>query len=104
LTIKNFKGDYFGLLNYFNNSNLLNNYSALILNYFLNNYKTYFDAKNQNSPSLRFLTNRFDSNLNNLTTENNKYSFLTKNKNGMFFFDELNYQKFSFLIFNFNEL
>lgn len=99
-----FKGDYTNMVNYFNNTNLLNNYSSIILYYFLNNYKNYFDIKNKNSKSLNFLNNRFEWNLFNFNIENDKYNFLLKNKTGLFFLDDFNYQKFSYFIFNFEEL
>jgi len=101
---KYFKGDYSNMTNYFNNSHLLNNYSSIILFYILNNYKNYFDFKNHSTNSLNLLNNRFEWNLYNFNSENDKYSFLTKNKTGLFFLDDFNYQKFSYFIFNFEEL
>lgn len=101
---KYFKGNYFMLINYFNNNNYLNNYFSFVSYYILNNYKNYFDVKNINSNSLQFINNRYEWNLYNFNIEIDKYAFLLKNKIGLFFLDDFNYQKFSFFIFNFSEL
>lgn len=99
-----FKGDYLTLIHYFNNSSLLNTYTPTLLSFFLNNYKNYFEKKNARSSSLNFLKNKNEWNLYNFNTENNKYSFLLKHKDGLFFLNDFNYQKLSYFIFNFNEL
>lgn len=99
-----FKGDYSNLLNCFNNSNLLNKYSSVVLWYVLNNYKTYFDYKMSQSSSLRLLNNSYEWNLYNVNTELDKYAYLLKNKTGLFYFNDFSYQNFSHFIFNFTEL
>jgi hypothetical protein len=40
----------------------------------------------------------------NFNNELTSYPFLLKNRTGMFFLDNFNYEKFSYFIFNFNEL
>lgn len=40
----------------------------------------------------------------NFNNELNSYPFLLKNRTGMFFLDNFNYEKFSYFIFNFEEL
>ncbi len=99
-----FKGNHNQLVNYFNNNPLIQSHTSLIFHYFLKNYINYFNKKNLKSNSLSFLNTRYDWNLYNFNNELEKYSFLLKNKIGLFFFSNLNYQKFSYLIFNFNEL
>ncbi len=99
-----YKGHYTSTLNYFINNSSLNNYSSLLFYYFINNYKNYFQNKQNLSSSLNFIKNRYEWNLYNFNTELDAYPFLLKNKLGMFFLDNLNYQKFSYFIFNFNEL
>jgi hypothetical protein len=99
-----FKGSINDFLYFFNNTNTLTNYSSLLLSYFLNNYKIYFDEKNNKSSSLVFLKKNTEWNLHNLNTEINKYAFLLKTKSGLFDLNDLNYQKLSNFIFNFPEL
>jgi hypothetical protein len=89
-------------LNFFNSSITLNKNLSLISYYILNNYKNYFTSKS--TASLQFLDNRFDLNLYNLKQESDTYSYLKKNKSGAFFLDDLNYQKFSNFLFNYEEL
>lgn len=101
---KFYKGDYLQTLNFFNNSSLLNNNSSLLYYYLLNNYYNYFSFKNNKTFSLKQLNNRFNWNLYNVNKEIENYSYLIKNKFGMFFLDDLNYQKFSNFIFNYQEL
>ena len=99
---KTYNGDYLSTLNFFNSSITLNKNLSLISYYILNNYKNYFTSKS--TASLQFLDNRFDLNLYNLNQESDKYSYLIKNKSGAFFLDDLNYQKFSNFLFNYEEL
>lgn len=99
-----YKGHYKSTLNYFINNSSLTNYSSLLLYYFINNYKNYFHDKQNLSSSLNFINKRYEWNLYNFNNELENSPFLLKNKLGMFFFDNLNYQKFSYLIFNFKEL
>lgn len=99
-----YKGDYNKTLNYFINNPSLNNYSSLIFYYIINNYYNYFEKITNKSSSLTFLNNKYEWNLYNFTTELNSYPFLLKNRSGMFFLDNLNYEKFSHFIFNFEEL
>jgi len=99
---KYYKGDYLNTLNFFNNSFFLKNNFSLISFYILNNYKNYFNAKSPSS--LQFIKNRYNWNLYHLNQEFDNYSFLIKNKRGMFFLDELSYQKFSNFLFNYEEL
>jgi hypothetical protein len=101
---KYFKGDYLSILNFFNNNSNLNKYSNLLLFFFLNNYKNYFEKKNKNNPSLSFINNNSEWNLFNLNQELENYSFLIKSRSGMFFLDDFNYQKLSYFIFNYEEL
>lgn len=101
---KTFMGDKKSLINYFNNSKLLNNHSSLLFWYILNNYNTYFDSKNSNNSNLKTLNNRFEWNLHNFTNETNKYPFLIKSKVGFFFLNDFNYSKLSHFLFNFEEL
>ena len=99
-----YKGNHKSTLNYFINNSLLNNYSSLLLYYFINNYKSYFENNQNLSNSLNFIKHRYEWNLYNFNNELENYPFLLKNKLGMFFLDNLNYQKFSYFIFNFQEL
>lgn len=101
---KYYKGDYLSTLNFFNNTSLLNENSALISYYILNNYNNYFFLKNKKNFSLNEINSRFSWNLYNLNQELEGYSYLIKNKSGMFFLDDFNYQKFSNFIFNYQEL
>ena len=101
---KNFKNNYTSVVTYFNNNNLINTNSNLILFYFLKQYKNYFQIKNNDSSSLKFLKNNYEWNLYNFNNELSKYNFLIKNKDGLFFLNDFNYQKFSFLISNYEEL
>ena len=101
---KYYKGDYLNFTNFFNNSFLVNNHFSLISYYILNNYNNYFIAKNNKNNSLIHLKNRSSWNLFNLNQELSNYTFLIKNKSGMFFLDDFNYQKFSHFIFNYEEL
>lgn len=102
LSNKFFKGNYNNMINYFNNSSMLTNNSNIILYYFLNNYKNYFE--NKKTSSLNLLNTRYEWNLYNFNNELNKYPFLLKNKTGLFFLNDFNYQKLSYFIFNFEEL
>ena len=99
-----FKGNINSFLFFFNNTSILTNYSSLLLSYFLNNYKIYFDEKNNKTSSLVFLKKSTEWNLYNLNNETNQYSFLLKTKSGLFNLNNLNYLKLSNFIFNFPEL
>lgn len=99
-----YKGDYNKTLNYFINNPSLNNYSSLVFYYIINNYYNYFEKITNKSSSLIFLNKKYEWNLYNFTNELNAYPFLLKNRNGMFFLDNFNYEKFSHFIFNFEEL
>ena len=99
-----YKGNYYNTLNYFNNNSSLTNHSALIFYYFINNYTQYFDQISNKNSSLTFLKNNSEWNLYNLNNELELNSLLLKSKNGMFFLNDFNYQKFSYFIFNFEEL
>ena len=101
---KFYKGDYLSTVNFFNNSSILNSSSSLVYYYILNNYQNYFNAKNKKNFSLNHLNTRFNWNLYNLNQELDQYSYLVKNKAGMFFLDDFNYQKLSHYIFNYKEL
>lgn len=101
---KFYKGDYLSTLNFFNNSYFLNNNSSSIFYYILNNYQNYFIFKNKKTPSLMHLNYRYNWNLYSLNYELDQYSYLIKNKTGMFFLDDFDYQKFSHYIFNYKEL
>lgn len=101
---KYYKGDYLSTLNFFNNTSLLNENSSLVSYYILNNYNNYFFLKNKKNSSLNEINSRFNWNLYNLNQELESYSYLIKNKSGMFFLDDFNYQKFSSFIFNYQEL
>ena len=101
---KFYKGDYLSTVNFFNNSSILNSSSSLVYYYILNNYQNYFNAKNKKNFSLNHLNTRFNWNLYNLNQELDQYSYLVKNKTGMFFLDDFNYQKLSHYIFNYKEL
>ena len=101
---KYYKGSYLNFTNFFNNSFLLNNNFSLISYYILNNYNNYFILKNKKTNSLTHLKNRSSWNLFNLNQELNNYPYLIKNKSGMFFLDDFNYQKFSHYVFNYEEL
>lgn len=101
---KFYKGDYLSTVNFFNNSSILTNNSSLIYYYILNNYQNYFIYKNKKNSSLSQLNTRFNWNLSNLNQELDQYSYLIKNKTGMFFLDDFNYQKLSHYIFNYKEL
>lgn len=92
------------ILKYLNNNPLSSNHTLTFLYYIINNKKNYFCEKNKFSNSTNFLKNRYEWNLNVFITEINKYSILLKNKNGLFFFDNFDYQKFSHLLLNFDEL
>ncbi len=99
-----FKGDYFGLIYFFNNNSILNKFSPLLLHYFLKNYKNYFNTKLNKTSSTSFLNNKNTWNLFNFNNELTNLPFLLKNKNGIFYLDDFNYQQLNNLIFNFNEL
>ena len=99
-----YKGDYLNTLNYFINNSFLNNYSSLITYYIINNYNNYFNELTNKNSSLIFLKNKYEWNLYNFNNELALYPFLLKNRTGMFFLDNFNYEKFSYFIFNFNEL
>jgi hypothetical protein len=99
-----YKGDYSKTVNFFNNNVSLNNHTGLIFYYIINNYVTYFDKISNKNSSLSFLKNNFEWNLYNLNNELESNSLLVKSKSGMFFLDDFNYQKFSYFIFNFEEL
>jgi hypothetical protein len=99
-----YKGNYTNTLNYFINNSSLNNYSSLILYYILNNYTNYFSKINNKNSSLSFLKNKYEWNLYNFNNELENYTFLLQNRNGMFFLNNFNYEKFSYFIFNFEEL
>lgn len=82
-------------------------YSENILHMFLNNYlfknKSHFKLFNESSISSP-IKNRFEWNLYNFNNEVNRYPFIIKSKLGFFFFNDLNYNRMSFLLTNFNEL
>ena len=99
-----YKGNYFNTLNYFINNSFLNNYSSLITYYIINNYNNYFNELTSKNSSLIFLKNKYEWNLYNFNNELTFYPFLLKNRTGMFFLDNFNYEKFSYFIFNFKEL
>ena len=99
-----YKGNYLNTLNYFINNSFLNNYSSLITYYIINNYNNYFNELTNSNSSLTFLKNKYEWNLYNFNNELSSYPFLLKNRTGMFFLDNFNYEKFSYFIFNFNEL
>ncbi len=99
-----YKGSYSNTLNYFNNNSSLTNYSSLIFYYIINNYTNYFDKITTKTSSLNFLKNNFEWNLYNVNSELESNFLLLKSKSGMFFLDDFNYQKFSYFIFNFEEL
>ena len=99
-----YKGDYSKTLNYFINNPSLNSYSSLIFYYVINNYYNYFETLTNKSSSLIFLNKKYEWNLYNFTNELNCYPFLLKNRTGMFFLDNFNYEIFSNFIFNFEEL
>lgn len=91
------------LLVYFNNSQLLNCHSALLLNYFLNQSEDYFMLKNKNNRSFDYLSVPYLWNLYEIESENNQNSFLIKSKIG-FFYTLLNYENYNHLFFKYHEL
>ena len=99
-----YKGNYYNTLNYFINNSYLTNYSSLIFYYVINNYNNYFSLLTNKTSSLNFLKNKNEWNLYNFNNELSAYPFLLKNRTGMFFLDNFNYEKFSYFIFNFEEL
>lgn len=99
-----FKGEYYNIIYYLNNTNSLTTHFSLITHFIIKNYKNYFDTTNTINPSLRYLNIKNEWNMNNFNNELNKFPFLLKFKNGFFFLHDFNYQNLSNFIFNFNEL
>lgn len=90
-------------LAYFNNSNLINSFTGLILNYYLRLSKSYFNFKNNNFRNNTYINSRLNWNLYHIDAENSKSSFLVKSKIG-FFYNFLNYETYNTLFFNYSEL
>lgn len=83
------------------------NFSENILQIFLNNYtideKSRLNLFYKNNLILT-TKSRFEWNLYNFNTELTQYPFITKSKPGLFFLNDFNYNKMSFMLNNFSEL
>jgi hypothetical protein len=87
---------------YLNNSNILNNYLKLVIWNYLKSGGSYFYEKNK-SINLKFFQKRSEWNLFNFNFELKSYVFLLKSKAGLFYFNNFNFEKLAYLIFNFQE-
>lgn len=85
-----------------NNNNFLDKFSPFIITKILTN--SAINLPDFNFLNLNITEKRYDWNLNSVNTNVNTYPYLVKNKVGFFFMDNFNYQSFSNLFFNFEEL
>jgi hypothetical protein len=96
-----FKGDYFSVMSFFQNSSQFTKHHNILLSYFLNNYSNYFELKSSSSASRLCINSRFDWNPYNFSIELDKYSFLLKFKHGLFFLNNFNFGTMNNLSTNF---
>lgn len=102
--LNNYNSNHANLFSFFNNNIFLKNYVNIIFHFFLNQNKPYFDSKNNYTSSLILLKQKYNWNLYNFNNEISNYNFLLKNKNGLFFLNNFNYEQLSFLNTNHREL
>jgi hypothetical protein len=99
-----YKNNYTALISILNfYSPNLQRYNKVYVHYFLFNAKSYFQKTFESYKKVLFIKNNNLYSLQNLQNEFGVDSYLTKTKNGIFFFKDLNYGYLRFLIGTFEE-